>query len=276
MKAVVFGASGQLGTELVRQLGDAAGRTHQQVSVTDAAAVEAAIAEARPDVVFNCAAYNAVDGAGKAIPEAFAINADGPRNIAASCRRHGASFVHFSTNFVFDGSTAEPYVESDEPNPISAYGASKLAGEENVLAVGTHVLVVRTAAVFGATTGRSFPERILGRARAGEKLRVVSDQTVNPTYAPDLAVAAVELAEEGFAGIVHAVADGCASWDELARAALAEAGLAAEVESIGSEAYPTAARRPVNGCLGTIRYRALRPWREALRDWAQSIRLQYP
>ena len=272
MNALVLGAGGQLGSELVRLLpgAGATARIHEKDVIDEL------IDARRPDVVINCAAYNAVDGAGKAIPEAFAINADGPRNIAASCRRHGASLVHFSTNFVFDGSTAEPYVESDEPNPISAYGASKLAGEENVLAVGTHVLVVRTAALFGATTGRSFPERILGRARAGEKLRVVSDQTVNPTYAADLAVAAVELAEEGFAGIVHAVADGCASWDELARAALAEAGLTAEVESIRSEAYPTAARRPVNGCLATIRYRALRPWREALRDWAQSIRLQNP
>lgn len=275
MKALVFGAAGQLGSELVRLLGDGTGVTHDQVSITDANAVEALIAQRRPDVVFNCAAYNAVDRAEEEEALAFAVNGEGPRHIAMACRGVGASLVHFSTNFVFDGATAEPYLESDEPNPLSAYGASKLAGERNVLEVGTHVLVVRTAAVFG-TTGRSFPERILERARAGERLRVVSDQTVNPTYAADLAAAAIEMAEEGIAGTVHAVADGCAAWDEFARVALAEAGVAVEVESISSAAYPAPARRPVNGCLATIRYRALRPWREAMRDWAAAVSLKNP
>ena len=271
MKALVFGAAGQLGSELVRLLGEDVGLTHDQVSITDPAAIEAAIAERQPDMVFNCAAYNAVDRAETESALAFAVNAEAPRTIAMACRRHGASLVHFSTNFVFDGSGAEPYVESDEPNPLSAYGASKLAGERNVLELGTHVLVVRTAAVFGTTTGRSFPERILTRARAGDQLRVVSDQTVNPSYAADLAVAALELAEEGFAGIIHAVADGCAGWDEFARVALAESGVAADVESISSAAHPAPARRPVNGCLATIRYHPLRPWQEAVRDWAQSL-----
>jgi dTDP-4-dehydrorhamnose reductase len=250
-------------------LGDDAAVMHDQVSITDPAAVEAAIAERRPDVVFNCAAYNAVDRAEAEKQLAFAVNGDGPRNIAVSCRRHGASMVHFSTNFVFDGSTAEPYVESDEPSPLSVYGDSKLAGERAVLEVGTHVLVVRTAAVFGGRTGRSFPERILERARAGEALRVVSDQTVNPTYTDDLAAAAVELAEGGLAGIVHAVADGCCGWDELARVVLAESGVATQVESITAATHPTPARRPPNGCLASIRYHALRPWQEGVRDWAR-------
>jgi dTDP-4-dehydrorhamnose reductase len=234
--------------------------------------VESVVAQRRPEVVFNCAAYNAVDRAESERSVAFAVNGEGPENIAAACRRHGASLVHFSTNFVFDGAGAEPYLESDEPSPLSVYGQSKLAGERAVLEVGTHVLVVRTAAVFGTTTGRSFPERIVQRARAGEKLRVVSDQTVNPTYAKDLAAAAVELAGEGFAGIVHAVADGCAGWDELARVALAEAGVGAQVESIRSGEYPAPAPRPGNGCLATIRYHALRPWQEAVREWAQTLK----
>jgi dTDP-4-dehydrorhamnose reductase len=256
----------------VRLLGRDCGVSHDEASITDAAAVEAVIGARRPEIVFNCAAYNAVDRAEQERDIAFAVNGTGPGNLAAACRRHGASLVHFSTNFVFDGAGAEPYIESDEPAPLSVYGASKLAGESAVLSVGTHVLVVRTAAVFGTTTGRSFPERIVQRARAGEKLRVVSDQTVNPTYAKDLAAAAVELAEEGLAGIVHAVADGCAGWDEFARVALAEAQVEAEVESITSAEFPAPARRPVNGCLATIRYRALRPWQEAVRDWAQSLK----
>jgi dTDP-4-dehydrorhamnose reductase len=130
------------------------------------------------------------------------------------------------------------------------------------------VLVVRTAAVFGGRLGHSFPERILERARSGQPLRVVSDQSVNPTYAKDLAAAALDLVTQGFAGIVHAVNDGCAGWDEFARTVLAESGVDVAVESIATEAYPTPARRPLNGCLASIRYQRLRPWQQAVAEWA--------
>ncbi|HET7338462.1 MAG TPA: dTDP-4-dehydrorhamnose reductase [Candidatus Dormibacteraeota bacterium] len=266
----MLGANGQLGTELVRLFGDDSAVPHSALSITDEAAVDALISSRKPEVVFNCAAYNAVDRAESEEDAAFAINADGPGYIARSCQRHGAWFVHFSTNFVFDGSGAEPYVETDTPAPLSVYGSSKLAGEQRALEAGTHVVVVRTAAVFGSTTGRSFPERIVQRARAGEKLRVVSDQTVNPTFARDLAAAAVDLAEQRFAGVVHAVADGCAGWDDFARAALMASGVDVEVESITTGAFSAPARRPANGCLDTIRYHRLRPWQEAVSDWAKN------
>lgn len=264
MNALVLGAGGQLGAELVQLLGRRAGVGHDKLSITDAGAVEDLIAARKPHVVFNCAAYNAVDRAEGERDLAYAVNAEGPKNVAVACRRHGVSFVHFSTNFVFDGKLAEPYVEADVASPLSVYGSSKLAGERHVLQAGAHVLVVRTAAVFGGPL--SFPMRILERVRSGEKLRVVADQRVNPTYAHDLAAAALELAEQGTAGVVHAVAEGCCAWDELARATIAEAGLSVDVESIPTGAYPAAARRPPNGCLASSRFRALRPWREALHD----------
>jgi dTDP-4-dehydrorhamnose reductase len=266
----VLGANGQLGAELVRLLGPESAVPHAAVSITDAGAVGSVIASRKPEVVFNCAAYNGVDQAESDKEAAYAINAEGPRIVAEACGRNDAWFVHFSTNFVFDGAGAEPYVESDVPAPLSVYGSSKLAGEENVLHEGAHVLVVRTAAVFGKTTGRSFPERIVQRAKAGQTLRVVSDQTVNPTYARDLAGAAVDLAGRRLAGVVHCVADGCATWDEFARAALAESGLKAEVESIATDAFPTPARRPRNGCLESIRYAPLRHWKDAVADWAKN------
>ncbi len=266
----MLGAEGQLGSELVRILGEDTGVSHRQVSITDAEAVQALIAQRRPEVVFNCAAYNAVDKAESDREAAFAVNAEGPRVVAAACRNSEAWFVHFSTNFVFDGAGAEPYVESDAPAPLSVYASSKLAGEENALGEGTHVLVVRTAGVYGRITGRSFPERMVQLAWAGQKLRVVSDQTVNPTFARDLAAAAVDLASQRMAGVVHAVADGCAGWDEFARAALAEMGVDAEVESVTTDDFPTPARRPANGCLASIRYRPLRHWRDALAEWAEN------
>ena len=264
MKALVLGAGGQLGKELVRLLGPETGVTHREVSITDAAAVDLLIAQRRADVVFNCAAYNAVDGAESESDLAFAVNATGPKNVAVACRRIGVSLVHFSTNFVFDGEHDQPYLEADQPEPISIYGASKLAGERGVLEAGGHVLVMRTAAVFGGPA--SFPMRILERARTGQPLRVVSDQRVNPTYTRDLANEAVRLATEGAAGIVHAVAEGCCGWDELARAVISEAGLDVPVESIPTSVYPTPARRPVNGCMASTRIAHLRPWPEALHE----------
>ena len=238
--------------------------THQDVSITDRARVEAVISERKPDVVFNCAAYNAVDLAESERDAAFAANAQGPENIAAACRKHAADLVHFSTNFVFSGDQDEAYIEADEPVPISIYGQSKLAGERAVVEVGAHVLVVRTAAIFGGPG--SFPMRILEREASGHPVRVVSDQRVNPTYARDLAQAAVELAEARMTGIVHAVAEGCCGWDEFAKAALDEAGVMTPVESVLSSGYPTPARRPKNGCLASTRFRPLRPWREALHE----------
>ena len=239
------------------------------VSITERSAVEAFLAARQPEVVFNCAAYNQVDRAESQPELAHAVNAEGPLNLAIACRRHGAALVHFSTNFVFDGGQDEPYVEADGPSPLSVYGKSKLEGERGALQSGAHLLIVRTAAVFGR--GVNFPNRILSRARSGEPLRVVSDQKVNPTHAKDLAAAALELAEAGIAGIVHAVGDGCTGWDDFARAVLAEVGIDKGVESVRSDAYAAAARRPANGCLATTRYRPLRPWREALHEWAAGI-----
>jgi len=239
---------------------------HEEASITDKTAVAALVRRRKPDVVFNCAAYNEVDRAEGDRDEAFAINSDGPFNVAIACARYGGRLVHFSTNFVFDGVLDRPYVEADEPRPLSVYAQSKLDGEERVLEASSGALVIRTAAVFGGARG--FPARILARARSGAELQVVSDQRVNPTYARDLAGAAVELAEQGASGIVHAVAEGCCGWDELARAALEEFDLHVPVKPIRAGDYAAAAPRPANGCLASNRVKPLRPWREGLHEWA--------
>ncbi len=239
------------------------------MSILDAAGVTALLTDRRPEFVFNCAAYNAVDRAESEPELANAVNTQGPAIVAAACRRLGARFVHYSTNYVFDGLLNRPYVESDMPSPLSAYGRSKLGGELDVLDVAPDGLVIRTAALFGGPF--SFPRRILAQARSGLRTRVVSDQRVNPTYSRDLAVTSLELASQGATGIIHVVAEGCCAWDEFARAVLAEVGIDAEVESIRSDAYPSAARRPPNGCLATTRHLPLRHWREALHEWAAGL-----
>jgi dTDP-4-dehydrorhamnose reductase len=264
LRALVLGAGGQLGTELARLLGAENALPEEALSILDPAAVDDVLAARRPDFVFNCAAYNAVDRAENEREKAFAINSEGPRVLAAACRKTGATLVHYSTNFVFDGSHDRPYVEADEPGPISVYGESKLAGERSVHTMGALALIIRTAALFGGPL--SFPYRILERARGGAALPVVSDQTVNPTFARDLAAASVELATAGTLGIVHVVGEGCCGWDEFARATLQEAGLANRVEPVRTGDFPAQARRPKNGCLATTRYRPLRPWREALHE----------
>ena len=268
----MLGAGGQLGRELSRMLGSESGIPHDQVSIADAEAIERLLASRRPTLVFNCAAYNAVDRAESERELAFSVNAEGPSNVARSCARHGIRLVHFSTNFVFDGGLDRPFVESDPPAPLSVYGASKLEGEQRVLELLPGALVIRTSALYGDTgsaiKGGSFPERILSRGRAGEALRVVADQKVNPTYAADLAPVAIQLAESGAGGIFHVVAAGCAGWDEFARAVLEESGVVAEVESVSSLDLQAPARRPLNGCLSSDRFEGLRGWRDGLRDWA--------
>ena len=272
MRALVLGAGGQLGSELVRLSPGATGLLRLDLSVSDRAGIEAACDHYRPDVVFNCAAYNAVDKAEIEPQLAYAANGAGAENVAFACMRRGVRLVHFSTNFVFDGRLERPYTEKDEAQPLGVYGRSKLEGERSTLAALPGALVIRTAAVFGDRgsdiKGGSFPQRIVERARRGERIRVVSDQRVNPTYARDLARAAIELAAGDLSGVVHVVAAGCCGWDDFARAALAACGVDGTVEPVTSAELVTPASRPLNGCLASIRTSALRPWREGLEEWA--------
>jgi dTDP-4-dehydrorhamnose reductase len=270
LKALVLGANGQLGNELVALLGPESSVTQDDLWITHSDAVEALIAARKPDVVYNCAAYNAVDLAESEPGAAYASNEHGPAIVADACRRHDAKLVHFSTNFVFDGRLDRPYVETDEPSPLSVYGLSKLMGERAVHAASPGFLVLRTAALYGGPA--SFPSRILERARSGQPIRVVSDQHVNPTYAKDLAVLAAELAGAGVSGVVHGVSEGCCGWDEFALATLAEFELDVPVQPITTAELASSARRPANGCMSSVRTRALRPWRDALHDWAVGVR----
>jgi dTDP-4-dehydrorhamnose reductase len=275
MRALVTGAQGQLGRDLCRLLPGAAGPGRRELPIDDLDAVRHALAGAAPDIVFNCAAYNGVDAAERDPAPAVAVNALGAEKVAVACREVGAKLVHFSTNYVFDGQAEQPYGEGDDPNPQSAYARSKRDGERLVLAALPSALVIRSSGLFGldgsAVKGGSFPERILAKARAGDPLRVVDDQRLNPTFTRDLAAGALRLAEEDMTGIVHLVAAGCCSWWELAAETVRLAGLEVEVAPVSSDTFPAPAARPRNGCLRSDRTASLRGWREGLADFVAAL-----
>jgi len=271
VRALITGASGQLGSDLRRLIPDAVSRSHAALDITDLRAVRAAVKLSGCDLVFNCAAYNAVDKAEADSGLATAVNATGAGNLARACAEAGAALVQFSTNFVFDGSAADAYTEADRPNPVNVYGRSKLQGEQQVLKWLPQALFIRSSGLFGssgsAIKGGSFPERILAKARLGESIAVVNDQFLNPTFTGDLAEAAVQLAQAEATGLFHVVADGCCSFHELAVETLRLAGVEAPVRAIGSSDLKPAAPRPANGCLASVRVRPLRPWRQGLQDY---------
>jgi len=277
LRALVVGASGQLGRELVARLDDellwSGGR--DELDVTRSDAVVTVLERIRPDVVFNASAYNRVDKAEVEPGVAMEVNALAAHGLALAAREVGARLVHFSTDYVFDGTASRPYREDDTPDPISCYGVSKLAGEHLTALVDPRHLIVRTSGVFGSggsqQKGGSFVSRILAQAREGRPLRVVSDQRFAPTCAADLATAAIALARHGARGLVHVTNEGECSWHELSVAALADAGIDAPVEAIAAVDLGLPARRPAYSVLDTSRYRglglpALRSWREALAE----------
>jgi dTDP-4-dehydrorhamnose reductase len=226
VRALVAGAAGQLGRELVARLGDEAAWSgdRAEIDVTDGAAVLALLERTRPDVVFNATAWNRVDAAETEPAAAFAVNAAAPHFLARAAVRVGATLVHFSTDYVFDGEASRPYTEDDAPRPLGAYGASKLAGERLVAAASPDHVIVRTSGLLGRggseQKGGSFVDRIVARARAGETLRVVADQVFSPTCAADLAQAAIALVRARARGLVHVANAGSCTWHELACAAL--------------------------------------------------------
>jgi dTDP-4-dehydrorhamnose reductase len=277
MKVAVTGAAGQLGRALVAHLGPrvawAGGR--EELDVRDRAAVARLLDRIRPDVVINAAAFNDVDGAEADPAPAMAVNAVGPGYLARECRQRGALLVHVSSDYVFDGVKRAPYGEDDCARPLSAYGVSKLAGCQLVAAAGGDNLIVRTSGLFGIggsrIKGGSFVERIVARARSGQKLRVVADQVFSPTYAPDLAAALVTLVERGGRGLLHVTNSDSCTWHELAVAALEIAGVEVPVEPIRTEDLGAPAPRPSYSVLSNDRARSLglpplRPWRDALAE----------
>ena len=254
MKVLITGAKGMLGQDMVaefqRREYEVHAASHKTLDITDIHAVRAAIEALRPDVVVNCAAYTNVDKAESEPEAAMRVNGLGPRNLALACEATGAVLLHISTDYVFDGEKEGPYEIWDTPNPINAYGKSKLWGENYVRSLIYRYFIVRTSWLFGKG-GRNFVTTMLELAKRGEPMRVVNDQRGCPTYTVDLARACADLVESGCFGTYHVTNQGVTTWYEFAMEIFMQAGLNVRVEPIATVQFTRPASRPQNSELGS-------------------------
>ena len=273
MRILLTGATGQVGWELrktLAPLGEVKVFDRFGLDLADAPVLVATVRALQPAVIVNAAAYTAVDKAEAERDTAFAVNATAPRVLAEEAKRIGALLVHYSTDYVFDGEKASPYVEEDAPHPISAYGESKLAGEQAILKSGCRHLILRTSWVYGPR-GKNFYLTMLRLAKERPELRVVDDQVGAPTSSLEIARATAQLIEKRAQGLYHMTAGGETSWCGFARAIPARAGISTQVVPVRTEDYPAPARRPRNSRLDCARLRAacgvaLLPWEQGLAE----------
>jgi dTDP-4-dehydrorhamnose reductase len=293
-RILVTGAQGQLGFELARALalhGEVIAVDRGALDLAQPDAIAAAVRRIAPALIVNAAAYTAVDLAEREAELAFAVNAAAPGILAAEAKRGGALLIHYSTDYVFDGAHATPYAEDEPTAPLNVYGASKLAGEQAIAASGASALVLRTSWVYG-TRGKNFLLTVQRLARERDELRIVADQTGVPNWCRTLAAATARLVARGLpdlaahAGLYHLSCGGATTWHGFAQAIVGtEAGTAVgnavgnaigavarpRVTPIATRDYPTPARRPAYGVLGTAKFErtfgfALPGWRAALAD----------
>lgn len=280
MRVMILGAGGQLATALIAALDgeQVLALTHAEADIRDAGEVERHARMFRPDLLVNAAAFHRVDVCEDAVAESFLINAIAVRGLARAASETGATLVHFSTDYVFDGARSEPYRETDPPNPLSIYAMSKLAGEQIVQRYANPYFLIRTCGVYGpseggkAGKGGNFVEAMLRLARTGGPIRVVSDQVVTPTSAKDVAEAMVPLFRSRHYGLYHITNAGQCSWFDFAKEIFRLAGVQPNLQPVTSAEFRAKARRPPYSVLDNAALRqaglpALRPWQEALADY---------
>ncbi len=278
MKVAVIGAKGQLGTDLVDVLNEeftVYPLTHEDVDVAVSESLEV-LRDIHPDVIINTAAYVRVDDAENHAEKAFAVNAIGALNVARISSEIDAVNIYISTDYVFDGEKGEPYVETDKPNPINVYGASKYAGEILTKNYSEKHYVIRVASLYGKAgasgKGGNFVNWVVDMARKGQELRIVADQFMSPTYTKDVALAVREFLKlRPDYGIYHMVNDGYCSWFEFTKAIFEILDWDVEIQPIKSSELNRLARRPAFSALQNYKLERIgikmRHWREALRDY---------
>ncbi|MEQ8163236.1 MAG: dTDP-4-dehydrorhamnose reductase [Smithellaceae bacterium] len=282
MKILLLGHKGMLGSDLLlrlRRKHEVIGLDKEEIDITSLPACEEAVQENEPDIVINAAAYTNVDGCENAQRECFAVNAEAVMNIAGSCRKKNIRIVHFSTDYVFDGSGSEPYKEDDSCNPLNVYGTSKLAGENYLRELSDNYILIRTAWLYGKN-GKNFVRTILDKAATTDKLEVVDDQIGSPTYTRDLAVAVDLLLERNIKGIFHITNRGNCSWFQFACKILQAGGITGvQVLPIKTDQLMRPARRPCYSVLSMQKFiaatgKTMQPWQLALQDYLHDVRYQ--
>jgi dTDP-4-dehydrorhamnose reductase len=258
---LIFGAGGMLGHSIRDVFPDAMTFGHRDVEITDAVAVRTEIHREKPFAVINAAAYTDVDGCEDNQDHANAVNGLAPGYLASACSDTGAILVHYSTDYIFDG-TRMDYREDDRPNPLSAYGRSKLLGEQSIQKKLKNYRIIRTSWLFGAH-GKNFVDTILTLSRQMPQVKVVNDQVGKPTYTVDLARKTPEIISRE-PGIYHLTNNGVCSWYEFASAFIPNAVPCSTAE------FPRKAKRPAFSVLVNSKTTPLRHWSEALKEYLQS------
>lgn len=279
MRYLLTGAAGQLGAAFRRRLGaggdELVAFTRRELDLTDGAAVLAAVTSARPDVVLNCAAYNAVDQAEDDAPAALAVNAFAVHDLARAATAAGARLVHYSTDFVFDGMALAPYREDSPANPLSVYGQSKLVGEWLALEA-PGAVVIRVESLFGGPATRSSIDRIVQTLRSGQSPLVFTDRVVSPSYVEDVIDATLALlSREATGGIYHCVNAGSTTWHGLAEVISHLLGSSVGLQGLAMADVPMRAPRPRYCALANARLEALGiqmpTWQDALARHVRSL-----
>lgn len=257
-KVILFGANGMLGHALQEVFISARLISHQEIDITDEDAVMKIVVQQSPEIVINAAAYTDVDGCEENKKHAFSVNGHGPGNIAAACNEAGATLIHYSTDYIFDGTKSE-YREDDQPGPINVYGESKLMGEINIAKNLDDFRIIRTSWLFG-DHGKNFVDTILALSKQLAVVRVVNDQTGKPTYTNDLARKTAEIISCE-PGIYHITNEGVCSWFEFAETFIPNA------VACSTDEFPRKAKRPAHSVLTNTKTTPLRHWKEALNDY---------
>ena len=279
LRILVTGAAGLLGSAVVRTAGerghDVRAFPRSALDVTVPGEVDRRLRAEKPEVVIHCAAYTAVDRAEQESDQAMSVNRDGTRNVAMAAAQIGATVVYPSTDYVSNGRADTPYGPDDETSPVSAYGVSKLAGEQVLARSGCNWLIVRTSWLYGPG-GWDFVDVVLEQNERHGRMTVVDDQVGCPTWSGSLAPGIVELAEAGAQGTYHLCDAGQASWLDLARQVVEEAGIDLPLTATSTLAWGAPARRPPYSVLDCARAerilgREMTPWRESLRTYLSEV-----
>jgi len=272
-----------LGNDLVKTLGlrhEVIGRDYEDFDITNKEITREEILDINPQIVVNSAAFTNVDGCETEVENAFLVNAEGTKNVALACEEGKIKLVHISTDYIFDGKKREPYLENDTPNPLNAYGKSKLKGEQYIKEIMEDFLIVRTEWLYGKM-GNNFVSTILKLAGVEKELRVVDDQIGSPTYTKDLAYAIERLIDcslqanslHNLKGVYHVTNRGTCSWYEFALKILELGHIeGTKVTPVSSDIYNRPAKRPAYSALNCSKFEketglTLRPWEEALAEY---------